>query len=69
MPAATILPSPPPATATAAGAPRTSTAPAAAPGYTIAVRALCEFTAKEGDLDLRFTPAATALEAALAQPI
>ncbi len=26
------------------------------------MRALCEFTAKQGDLDLRFTPAATALE-------
>ncbi len=25
--------------------------------YTVAVRALCEFTAKRGDLDLRFTPA------------
>ncbi|HEY0819706.1 MAG TPA: ATP-dependent DNA helicase, partial [Rhizobacter sp.] len=30
--------------------------------YAIAVRALCEFTAKAGDLDLRFTPAPTALE-------
>ncbi len=30
--------------------------------YTVAVRALCEFTAKAGDLDLRFTPAPTALE-------
>jgi Rad3-related DNA helicase len=30
-----------------------------APVYTIAVRALCEFTAREGDLDLRFTPAPT----------
>ncbi len=30
--------------------------------YVVAVRALCEFTAKEGDLDLRFTPSATALE-------
>jgi DNA excision repair protein ERCC-2 len=28
--------------------------------YTIAVRALCEFTARRGDLDLRFTPAPTA---------
>ncbi|MFP3367142.1 hypothetical protein R0J93_26215, partial [Pseudoalteromonas sp. SIMBA_148] len=27
-----------------------------------AVRALCEFTAKQGDLDLRFTPAPTAQE-------
>src|ERR1700753_342610 len=30
--------------------------------YSIAVRALCEFTAKAGDLDLRFTPAPTARE-------
>ncbi|MED5618316.1 ATP-dependent DNA helicase [Ideonella sp. BN130291] len=32
------------------------------PSYTVAVRALCEFTAKHGDLDLRFTPAPTALQ-------
>jgi DNA excision repair protein ERCC-2 len=32
------------------------------PQYTVAVRALCEFTAKAGDLDLRFTPSPTALE-------
>ncbi|MDD0839527.1 ATP-dependent DNA helicase [Curvibacter sp. HBC61] len=44
-------------------------APAPAPGaapepalYTVAVRELCEFTAKQGDLDLRFTPAPTAQE-------
>ncbi|MHC5348245.1 ATP-dependent DNA helicase [Metapseudomonas furukawaii] len=30
--------------------------------YRVAVRALCEFTAKGGDLDLRFTPAPTAQE-------
>ena len=30
--------------------------------YTVAVRTLCEFTAKEGDLDFRFTPAPTALQ-------
>lgn len=30
--------------------------------YRIAVRALCEFTAREGDLDLRFTPAPSAQE-------
>ncbi|HYD74428.1 ATP-dependent DNA helicase [Ramlibacter sp.] len=30
--------------------------------YTVAVRTLCEFTAKAGDLDLRFTPAPTAQE-------
>ncbi|ELX13893.1 hypothetical protein Jab_1c25330 [Janthinobacterium sp. HH01] len=35
---------------------------AAPPRYTIAVRALCEFTAKTGDLDLRFTPSPTAQE-------
>jgi DNA excision repair protein ERCC-2 len=35
---------------------------AAAMKYTVAVRTLCEFTAKLGDLDLRFTPSATALE-------
>jgi DNA excision repair protein ERCC-2 len=33
-----------------------------APIYTVAVRALCEFTAKQGDLDLRFTPSPTAQE-------
>ena len=30
--------------------------------YIVAVRTLCEFTAKRGDLDLRFTPSPTALE-------
>ncbi|CUJ44371.1 ATP-dependent DNA helicase [Achromobacter aegrifaciens] len=30
--------------------------------YAVAVRALCEFTARAGDLDLRFTPAPTGLE-------
>ncbi|WP_280152702.1 ATP-dependent DNA helicase [Piscinibacter sp. XHJ-5] len=30
--------------------------------YTIAVRALCEFAAKRGDLDLRFTPSPSAQE-------
>ena len=30
--------------------------------YVVAVRAMCEFTARRGDLDLRFTPAPTALE-------
>jgi len=34
----------------------------ARPVYVIAVRALCEFTAKRGDLDLRFTPTPTAQE-------
>lgn len=32
------------------------------PRYTVAVRTLCEFTAKAGDLDLRFTPSPTAQE-------
>ncbi|HFH2915349.1 TPA: ATP-dependent DNA helicase, partial [Pseudomonas aeruginosa] len=30
--------------------------------YKVAVRALCEFSAKRGDLDLRFTPSPSALE-------
>ena len=30
--------------------------------YVVAVRALCDFTARAGDLDLRFTPAPSALE-------
>ena len=30
--------------------------------YVVAVRALCDFTAKRGDLDLRFTPSPSALE-------
>ncbi len=30
--------------------------------YRMAVRALCEFTAREGDLDLRFTPAPSSQE-------
>jgi len=33
-----------------------------APTYTVAVRALCDFAAKAGDLDLRFTPAPTSEE-------
>ncbi|MCW5649433.1 MAG: ATP-dependent DNA helicase [Ramlibacter sp.] len=32
------------------------------PVCTVAVRALCEFVARQGDLDLRFTPAPTALQ-------
>src|SRR5688500_17952535 len=30
--------------------------------YTVSVRTLCEFTSKEGDLDLRFTPAPSVQE-------
>ena len=33
-----------------------------APVYKVAVRALCEFSAKRGDLDLRFTPSPSAQE-------
>ena len=40
---------------------------AAALPYTVSVRSLCEFTAKLGDLDRRFTPSATALEGLLGQ--
>lgn len=36
--------------------------PDAAPELTVSVRRLCAFTAQSGDLDLRFTPAPTALE-------
>ena len=39
-----------------------SAATASPPRYTVAVRTLCEFTAKAGDLDLRFTPSPTAQE-------
>ncbi len=35
---------------------------AAGMSYSVAVRALCEFTAKVGDLDLRFTPSPSAQE-------
>ena len=37
--------------------------------YSVAVRTLCEFTAKQGDLDLRFTPSATALEGVAGQNV
>lgn len=37
--------------------------------YTVAVRDLCEFTAKVGSLDLRFTPAPTALQGMLGHQI
>ncbi len=38
-------------------------------GCTVSVRSLCEFTAKHGDLDRRFTPSATALEGLLGQAV
>jgi len=37
--------------------------------YTVSVRNLCDFTAKQGDLDLRFTPSATALEGMAGQAV
>jgi len=45
--------------ATPAALPDTDCSPEP-PAYTIAVRALCEFGARTGDLDLRFSPAPTA---------
>ena len=39
-----------------------NTATDTATPYVVAVRALCEFTARLGDLDLRFTPSPSALE-------
>jgi Rad3-related DNA helicase len=41
--------------------------PAHAWAYTVSVRQLCEFTAKRGDLDRRFTPSATALDGLMGQ--
>ncbi len=35
--------------------------------YTVSVRELCEFTAKQGGLDRAFTPSATALEGLMGQ--
>ncbi|BBI59123.1 hypothetical protein HSBAA_04290 [Vreelandella sulfidaeris] len=36
--------------------------------YRVAVRALCDFTAREGDLDHRFTPAPSAREGMQGMP-
>lgn len=52
-PIAPVHPDPDPAPATVGDPPAR---------YAVAVRALCEFTAKVGDLDLRFTPSPTAQE-------
>jgi DNA excision repair protein ERCC-2 len=41
---------------------RKATVALVALNYAVSVRTLCEFSAKVGDLDLRFTPSATALE-------
>ncbi|MFD0667462.1 ATP-dependent DNA helicase [Ramlibacter sp. MAHUQ-53] len=46
-------------------APEPAAAPAAEPGLTVAVRTLCGFTARAGDLDLRFTPSPTGLQGLL----
>ncbi|HET7864330.1 MAG TPA: ATP-dependent DNA helicase, partial [Burkholderiaceae bacterium] len=56
--------SPPP---TSDPEPPAAAAPAPSPTYTVSVRSLCEFTAKRGDLDRRFTPSATALEGQMSQ--
>ncbi|MGA1288194.1 MAG: ATP-dependent DNA helicase [Rubrivivax sp.] len=49
-------------------APATSgDAPTPTPACTVSVRALCEFTARQGDLDRRYTPSATALEGQMGQ--
>jgi Rad3-related DNA helicase len=48
--------------ATAAATATDVPSPGRAWSYSLSVRALCEFTAKRGDLDRRFTPSATALE-------
>ena len=45
--------------ATPAFPPASTPAPQPSPS-TVAVRTLCEFAAKQGDLDLRFTPSPTA---------
>jgi Rad3-related DNA helicase len=56
------------AAATAGGDPGASAATGQPrSGYTVSVRSLCDFTAKHGDLDRRFTPSATALEGQLGQ--
>jgi DNA excision repair protein ERCC-2 len=40
----------------------TAAPPATDTSYVVAVRALCDFSAKRGDLDLRFTPSPSAIE-------
>jgi DNA excision repair protein ERCC-2 len=56
-----------PAQSSAAGWQATGAATARGWSYTVSVRELCEFTAKRGDLDRRFTPSATALEGLVGQ--
>ncbi len=71
MPASSAPPNealPREAQAPAARALRDEPLPSAPPwSYSVSVRSLCEFTAKRGDLDRRFTPSATALEGLLGQ--
>ena len=57
-------PAPPPTDAAVEGvrALAPGAGPQPGPPWAVAVRALCEFTARRGDLDRRFTPTATALE-------
>ena len=62
-PSAEVPPTPAPAADVTAHGP-SAEAPWA---YTVSVRELCEFTAKRGDLDRRFTPSATALEGLMGQ--
>jgi DNA excision repair protein ERCC-2 len=50
-------------------APDTESAEPDAWSYAVSVRTLCEFTAKRGDLDRRFTPTATALEGIKGQQV
>jgi len=59
-----ILPVEPISDAAASELPHAPAVPAVEPGvgYSVAVRAMCEFTAKVGDLDLRFTPSPSAQE-------
>ena len=59
-----ILPVEPISNAAASELPQAPAVPAVEPGvgYSVAVRAMCEFTAKVGDLDLRFTPSPSAQE-------
>lgn len=55
----------PESTTTTEAAPVTADRPSWS--YTVSVRSLCEFTAKRGDLDRRFTPSATATEGLIGQ--
>lgn len=62
LPAHSAVTSIPPTQPACDEQPQALSLPDADSRYTVAVRALCEFTAKVGDLDLRFTPSPTAQE-------